>query len=563
MLNTGLILDNDRGIEIFRVLQQCPDLQLIGIADLSGDSSWLTESERKRFFVTADAARVITMPELDVVVNASADPSTARRLRRGLSEGVELVDVPPQGFTTALLSSREQLLETRRLKGELGAVLNSVQDAIEVVDCSGIVKYVNPAFIRVTGIPENKRINRNIFEVSPDGALAQSLIKQKPVTGYRTRVGGSEVEVISNASPIIVDGEITGAVVVFQPVSDILKLMDQLKHSNTIIESLYAQIDQIAGSHWHFEDMIGQSKIFRATVEMARKAARGDAPILLSGESGTGKNTFAHAIYNGSSRKRRPMIIFDCSTVPESLQELELFGCEKGALPGVVRTRLGKVELAHEGTLFLKEINSLNPFLQQKLLLLLQEQQFNRIGGDEPMRVDLRVLASANGMIKTEVLKGYFNDKLYHHLSMVEINLPPLRKRLEDLPVLVQELMARLNRKLGKRILEVSPRALHEMAEYDWPGNISELRNAIERSLAVADGTVIEYHHLAPYIGKTGFQTTPQYDEIMPLDKMEQVMLKLALTRYGETLEGKKKAAQALNISLATLYNKLKKYNGL
>lgn len=563
MLNTALVLDDERGIEIFRVLQQCPDLQLIGLADLSGDFSWLTETERKRFFVTGDAARVITLPDLDVVVNASADMSTTQRLQRGLNGGVELLDVPPDGFVMALLRSREQLFEARRLKGELGAVLNSVQDAIEVVDSSGIVKYINPAFSRVTGIPESKRVNRNIFEVSPDGALAQSLIKQKPVTGYRTRVGGSEVEVISNASPIIVDGEITGAVVVFQPVSDILKLMDQLKHSNTIIESLYAQIDQIAGSHWHFDDLIGQSKIFRATVEMARKAARSDAPILLSGESGTGKNTFAHAVYNCSSRKKRPMIIFDCSTVPESLQELELFGCEKGALPGVVRTRLGKVELAHEGTLFLKEINSLKPYLQQKLLLLLQEQQFKRIGSDEPIRVDLRVIASANGMIRTEVLKGYFSDMLYHHLSMVEINLPPLRKRLEDLPVLVHELMVRLNRKLGKRILDVSPRALQEMAEYDWPGNISELKNAIERSLAVADGNVIEYHHLAPYIGKTALQSAPQFDEIMPLDKMEQIMLKLALARYGETLEGKKKAAQALNISLATLYNKLKKYNGL
>ena len=175
------------------------------------------------------------------------------------------------------------------------------------------------------------------------------------MTGYRTRVGGSEVGNL-NASPIIVDGEITGAVSCFQPVNDILKLMDQLKHSNTVIESLYAQIDRISGSRWSFDDSGGQSKIFRATVEMARKAARSDAPVLLSGESGTGKNAFAHAIHNSSSRKRRPMIVFDCSTIPESLQELELFGCEKGAMPGVVRTRLGKVELAHEGTFSSKRL---------------------------------------------------------------------------------------------------------------------------------------------------------------------------------------------------------------
>ncbi|HOL17516.1 MAG TPA: sigma 54-interacting transcriptional regulator [Bacillota bacterium] len=562
MLNTALVLNDSRGREIFRILQQCPDLELVGVADLSGDSSWLTEAERKRYFICGDIARIMALPDLHVLVNA-ADSSVAERLKRGLSGTVELVNASPGSFVATLLRFKEQLLETRRLKGELGAVLNAVQDAIEVVDSNGIIKYVNPAFTRVTGIPENKRVNRNIFEESPDGALAQSLIKQKPVTGYRTRVGGSEVEVISNASPIIVDGEITGAVVVFQPVSDILKLMDQLKHSNTVIESLYAQIDRISSSRWNFDDLAGQSKIFRATVEMARKAARSDAPVLLSGESGTGKNAFAHAIHNSSSRKRRPMIVFDCSTIPESLQELELFGCEKGALPGVVRTHLGKVELAHEGTLFIKEINSLKPFLQEKLLLLLQERQFCRIGSDEPIQVDLRVIASANGSLKTEVLKGYFSEKLYRYLSKVEICLPPLRKRLEDLPVLAQELMAQLNRKMGKRIVEISPRALQEMAQYEWPGNISELKNAIERSLAVADGNTIEYHHLAPYIGNTASAVAPQIDEIMPLDKMEQMMLKLALTRYGDTLEGKKKAAQALNISLAILYNKLKKYNGL
>jgi PAS domain S-box-containing protein len=563
LLNTALVIDDKRGIEIFRVLQQCPELAVVGVADLAADFSWLTEAERKSFFIAGDVDKVILLPGLNVVVNTAADPFTDGQRQQMLNGGIELVNAPPHGFTAALLRFKEQLLESRRLKGEFWAVLSSVQDAIEVVDSGGVVKYVNPAFTRVTGIPENKRVHRNIFEVSPQGALAQSLIQQKPVTGYRTRVGGSDVEVISNASPIIVDGEITGAVVVFQPVSDILKLMDQLKHSNTIIENLYAQIDQIAGSHWNFDDMVGKSKIFRATVELARKAARSDAPILLSGENGTGKNAFAHAIHNCSSRKRRPMILFDCSTLPESLQELALFGCEKGALPGVLHTRLGRVELANEGTLFIKEVNSLKAYLQEKLLLMLQERQFKRIGGDEPIPVDARFIVSANGAIKTEVLKGYFSEKLYRHLSLVEIALPPLRKRLEDLPVLVQEMLTRLNRKLNKRIAEVSPRALQEMAEYDWPGNLSELKNAMERSLAVADGSVIEYHHLAPYIGKNGARQSPQFEEIMPLDKIEQMMLKLALARYGESLEGKKKAAQALNISLATLYNKLKKYNDL
>ena len=177
MLNTALVLNDSRGREIFRILQQCPDLELVGVADVSGDSSWLTEAERKRYFITGDITRIMALPGLHVLINA-ANSSVAERLKRGLNEAVELVNASPDSFMSTLLRLKEQLLETRRLKGELGAVLNAVQDAIEVVDNSGIIKYVNPAFTRVTGIPESKRVNRNIFEESPDGALAQSLISK-------------------------------------------------------------------------------------------------------------------------------------------------------------------------------------------------------------------------------------------------------------------------------------------------------------------------------------------------------------------------------------------------
>ncbi|HSW35025.1 MAG TPA: sigma 54-interacting transcriptional regulator, partial [Candidatus Limnocylindrales bacterium] len=413
---------------------------------------------------------------------------------------------------------------------------------------------------RVTGIPEKKRVGCNIFAVSPHGALAQSLIRQKPVIGYRTRVGGSDADVVSNASPIIVDGELIGAVVVFQPVSDILKLIDELKHSNAVIENLYAQLDQVSGSHYNFETLTGQSKNFKIAVKTARRAAQSESAILISGESGTGKSLFAQAIHSSSVRVKRPLIILDCAAIPDSLQELELFGCEKGAMPGIVRTRLGKAELADGGILFLKEISSLNPYLQRKILYFLETQQFHRIGGERPLPVDVRIIVSSSSNLKMASIKGYFLEELYRHLALVEINLPPLRDRLEDIPLLVNILMDRFSRKLNKQVREISPRALQELSEYDWPGNISELNNAIERAMVVVDGPIIEYYHLSPYIGRLGRYETPVFNEIIPVDKMEQMMLKLALTRYGPTLEGKKKAAQALNISLATLYNKLKQY---
>ena len=562
MIKTALIIKGRRGVELFHLLKQCSGLDLIGLACLDGEIEWLTESERKNYFVTTDLDKIAALPELETVIEGTGDPSVECYLKENLESGVRLEVLKPGSVLNAVISSREQLMETRMVKGELLAVFNSVQDAIEVVDAKGIIKYVNPAFTRVTGIPESKRLGRNLFETSPHGALAQALIQQKPVTGYRTYVGGSDADVISNASPVIVDGELMGAVVVFQPVGDILKLMDELKHSNAIIDNLYAQIDQISGSRISFESLTGQSKVFTVTLEKARKAARSESTVLISGESGTGKSLFAQAIHNNSVRKKRPLIIVDCAVVPDSLQEVEIFGCEKGATPGVLRTRLGKIELAEGSTLFIKEINALSPYLQLLVLRALNEQKFCRIGGDRSTPMDVRIIASASDDLVNAYRQGSFSEELYRKLSLVIVNVPPLRKRPEDIPLLAEALMDRLNRKLGKKIHEMSPRALQELTEYDWPGNISELKSVIERAMVVADSPVIEYHHLSPYIGRLGIKDAPVFDEIIPIDKMEEMMLKLALTRYGETLEGKKKAAQALNISLATLYNKLKRYSG-
>ncbi len=561
MIKAALVLRGDQGPDLLHFLEQCPELELVALACPDGVIDWLSDIGRKHYFITADLDKVIALGELDAVIDGTGEPEIRSYLQQKINKNVSYEQLVPGSVLHAIFSSREKLLETRLLKGELLAILNSVQDAIEVVDANGIIKYVNPAFSRVTGIPEQKRINRSIFDVSPHGALAQALIQQKPVTGYRTRVGGSAADVISNASPIVVDGEIMGAVVVFQPVGDILKLMDELKHSNAIIDNLYAQIDQISGSRCSFEMLIGQSRIFCAAVDKARKAARSESSLLLSGESGTGKSLLARAIHSGSSRNKRPLIVFDCSAVPDSLQEIELFGCEKEAMPGILRTRLGKLELAEGSSLFIKEINSLNPFMQKKLIQVLEQHSFIRIGGEQDIHVDVRIIASAGENLLDASYKGYFCEDLYRKLSQVAIELPPLHKRQDDIPLLAEGLMTGLNRKLGRSVNEISARAMQELTSYEWPGNISELKSALERSIIEADGPVIEYHHLLPYIGRLGLHDLTVFEEIVPLEKMEEKMLKLALTRYGENLEGKKKAAQALNISLATLYNKLKKFS--
>ncbi|MGI6097744.1 MAG: sigma-54 interaction domain-containing protein [Dethiobacteria bacterium] len=547
---------------IYRILKESEKIEVIGIADLEGSFSWLQESEQKNIFCTNDLVKLLSLPEVELIINTVDKPQIKEQLKNLKTANVELVNVVPGSFLQTLLQFSERLLKSEKTKGGLWEVLNTVQDAVEIVDSKGIINYTNPAFTRVTGIAREERVGKNIFEVSPNGALASSLLRQKPVVGYRTKVGGSDVEVISNASPIVIDGEIIGAVVVFQPITDILKLMEELQKSTAIIENLYAEIDQITRSKYSFKDLYGQgkSKIFQETLEMAKKAAKGDSPVLITGESGTGKEIYAHAIHQNSSRRGKPFIKADLAFIPDAMLETDFFGYEKGAFAGAAKPRLGKVEMANGGTLFIDGLREIPAYFQDKLLRLIKEKEFERAGAEQPTAADVRIIASTNFNLKELIRKGVFKEELYLHLSIFEINIPPLRKRIEDISLIIENLIPVLNRKLGKNVKEVSPAALQILCGYEWPGNIRELERVIERAMALVDGTVIEERHLSPYIGKFSTISSQPFTEVIPLDKMEQMMLKTALSRFGETLEGKKKAAQALNISLATLYNKLKKY---
>lgn len=559
-IKVAIVGAGNGGSSVYRVLREIENVQIVGVADRNLASPGMILARKDKVYVTDSYEQLVVRPELDVIIEATGDSEVQKQIHKLKHASTAVMEALAGNLLMVILQAKEELLEVKKLKGELWAILNSVQEAIEVADNTGLIKYVNPAFTRMTGIPEVQRVGKNIFEVSPHGALAQALVKQKQVLGYRSKVGGSGVEVISNAAPILVEGEVEGAVVVFQPITDILKLMDELQKSTTIIENLYAKIDQITGSKYTFDDLIGQSKVFSATVEMAKKAAKSDAPVLLVGESGTGKELYAHAIHQAGNRRGKPFLKVSCASVPEELLESELFGHEKGSFTGAVKTKLGKVELANGGTLFLDDVGDVNPYLQGKLMRLLQDKEFERVGGSEIIRVDVRIITATNVDLKSLVRKGRFREELYFLFNVLELSLPPLRQRREDVPVLVDHFIGKLNRKLSKKVRGVAPDALQMLSSYDWPGNIRELENVIERAMVTVDSDVIGRQHLAPYIGQFNSAVSNQYTEIIPLDKMEQMMLKAALARYGETLEGKKKAAQALNISLATLYNKLKKY---
>jgi PAS domain S-box-containing protein len=556
----AIIGAGDEGSAAYRMLREFEDIQVVGVSDQDPAAPAMMLARKDKVPVAGQVEELLGSPGLDVIIETTGLAEVRRKIELLKAPETAVMEAEANKLLMVILQAKAELLEARKLKSELWAVLNSVQDAIEVADNTGLVKYVNPAFTRVTGIAEAARVGKNIFDVSPHGALAQALVKQKPVIGYRSKVGGSGVEVISNAAPIVVEGEVSGAVVVFQPITDILRLMDELQKSTTIIENLYAKIEQITGSKYTFDDLVGTSRIFQATLEMARKAAKSDSPVMLVGESGTGKELFAQAIHNAGLRRGKPFIKVSCASVPEELLESELFGHEKGAFTGAVRTKLGKVEMAAGGTLFLDEVGEMNLFLQGKMLRLLQDREFERVGGSERLVGDVRIIAATNVDLKTLVRRGKFREDLYFRLNVIELVLPPLRQRREDIPPLVELLLGRYSRKLGKKVKSISPDALQLLVNYDWPGNIRELENVAERAVVAMEGEQVNRQHLLPYVGQFAAAHAVHFPEVMPLEKMEQLMLKAALARFGESLDGKKKAAQALNISLATLYNKLKKY---
>ncbi|AEF94250.1 PAS modulated sigma54 specific transcriptional regulator, Fis family [Desulfotomaculum nigrificans CO-1-SRB] len=443
----------------------------------------------------------------------------------------------------------------------VSAILDSVQEAIEITDRDGNIIYVNPAFCRITGIPFAQRTRENIFNISPDGALALALKTGKPVSGHRTKVGGSNAEVISNAVPILVDNQIVGAIAIFQHITDVIKLLEELRQSTNIIRNLSDKFGQVTQGKYTFEHIIGSSRSIRECIKTAQMAASSNSTVLLLGETGTGKELFAHAIHNASPRKDNPFITINCAAIPDALLESELFGHVKGAFTGAIKEKIGKFELAHSGTLFLDEIGDMNLLLQAKLLRVLQEREFERVGSNQTITIDVRVIAATNRNLRQLVREGKFREDLFYRLNVVEINLPPLREHTEDLLDLANHFIIKLNRKLGKKVTGITSEALAALHNYNWPGNIRELQNIMERVMLSLENQQVTLQDLAPHLGiNINPLTQTEEMELLPLDKVEQIMIQRALNKFGSSVEGKKEAAKFLNISLATLYNKIKKY---
>ncbi len=316
-------------------------------------------------------------------------------------------------------------------------------------------------------------------------------------------------------------------------------------------------------------DIIGRSKQMMAVYDVISKVADTPSTVLITGESGTGKELIARALHQHSSRRNKPFIAINCAAIPQNLMESELFGHEKGAFTGAISSRAGRFELAHEGTLFLDEIGEIPVEMQVKMLRALQEGSFERVGGIQTIKVEVRVVAATNQNLQEKIKQGTFREDLFYRLNVVPIHLPPLRERRSDIPLLVQHFIDKFNLRLRKSIEGITPEALNSLQEYQWPGNIRELENVIERCLLFALGAQITLQELPPELLQSGAQggvyippaiacdmsmSLPELWKIQK-ERLEREMLRRAL---DQTQGNVTKAADLLGISRKSMQKKMK-----
>ncbi|HYT73353.1 MAG TPA: sigma-54 dependent transcriptional regulator [Vicinamibacterales bacterium] len=305
-----------------------------------------------------------------------------------------------------------------------------------------------------------------------------------------------------------------------------------------------------------FGRMVGNSPGARSVYRVIEQAAPTSASVLIWGESGTGKELAAQTIHELSPRSSFPFVAINCAAIPETLLESEIFGHEKGAFTGAHDRRTGVFELAHRGTLFLDEIAEMQPATQVKLLRVLQERSFRRLGGRQEQSVDVRVIAATNLNPSEAVKSGKLREDLYYRLNVFQIELPPLRDRREDVPLLIQRFLNEFNGTNNKSVKAVDQESMQILEQYPWPGNIRELRNVIERATILSDGDFIETRHLPPLLVTKGEETLPTMT-LTPGTTVDEAERRLILLTLDHTRNNKTRAAEILGISLKTLHNKL------
>lgn len=447
-------------------------------------------------------------------------------------------------IAVSLVNFTEEMVKERY---QVDAIVNSTHDGVIAVDRIGTIRLVNEHAKTILGV-EGEMKGRNITEFIPQSDMLRVLETGKVERGDLAAVGGRQI--VINRTPVIVKGKIVGAVSNFKEITDIQKVELQLRKKlhQTGLEAKY-----------RLNDIVGETSEILEAKELADKFAETESTVLITGESGTGKELFAQGIHAASHRSLGPFVAVNCAVLPENLLESEMFGYEKGTFTGALKEgKPGLFELAHGGTLFLDEIGEIPLRIQALLLRVLQERTIRRVGGERIIPVDVRIITATNRNLEEEVEKKQFRSDLFYRLNILALELPPLRERSADISMLVAAFVNEFNEKRKTKIIHVEKELIQLFQKYDWPGNIRELRNTIERMAVLEETECLRLQGARFLSEKIRRKSVDGAADKQSIKSKEKELIISTLEKYGHN---KKLAAQSLGIDRSTLWRKMKEYN--
>jgi transcriptional regulator with PAS, ATPase and Fis domain len=453
-------------------------------------------------------------------------------------------------------------------------IINLAGERIVVVDREGVILYINSAYCDFLGTPVEKAIGKPVQDVIENSRMhIVAKTGQKELTALQP-INGSDM--IANRYPLIIDGELVGAVgtVMFRNPDDWLLYKNKIQHLVEEVNYYKTKAEKKIKSKYYFSDLIGNSPSFTAVKKLAERVSNSQSAVLLLGESGTGKELYASAIHNNSTRAPFPYVPINCASIPEHLLESELFGYDDGAFTGAKKGgKKGQFQIANRGTIFLDEIGDMPLAMQSKLLRVLQEREILPVGAQKSIPVDVRIIAATHRNLEKMVEEGTFRQDLYYRLNVIKIEIPPLRERKGDIELISIKLLEKLESKFYRRGIKLSAEVVERLNQHKWQGNIRELENVLERSINVLDGDIIEIAHLPLYLRDYETISVPKMSNVkesinvadMPIqslkDTLAQVEKQAILNALSIANGNKLEAARLLEVGKTKFYEKCKIYS--
>ncbi|WP_026894695.1 sigma-54-dependent Fis family transcriptional regulator [Clostridiisalibacter paucivorans] len=495
------------------------------------------------------------------------------KVNDAINLGVEVV----VGDTISVMAAKSKGLEHRFIMSGKEAVINAIEEAIKIheismrerekskrlkaildfshegimsVDSKGVVNVYNTAAEKIFNKPYKEVIGKPVKDIIPNTRLPEVLKSGEMELGRIQKINDN-MNIAVNRVPIIIKNEVRGAVTTFQDITKIQELEQKIR-KEIFKRGLIARHT--------FQDILGVSQEIKRIIKLAKKYAKIDSTVLILGKSGTGKELFAQSIHNYSNRKKGPFVAINCAALPSNLLESELFGYVEGAFTGARRGgKQGLFEIAHNGTIFLDEIGEMDAMLQARILRVIQEREVMRIGDDKLIPINVRIITATNKDLKEEVINGNFREDLYYRLNVLNLKIPQLKDRKEDIKILVDLFLNKFSKKYGTKVKEIDNDMLEFFQQYDWPGNIRELQNVIEKISVISDTNIAKKEDLDIIIRELCSEgDNIEHQDVLLQGTLKDIEKRILIKVLKEENYNKTKAAMRLGIDRGTINRKLK-----